>query len=208
MSTTAQRTRRRQAREETRRQIIDAAVKLLRERPFRDISVDALMAETGHSRTVFYRHFDDIPDLIVAVLQEIGNELYEVSRHWASAVEGGQLEVRENLARIVDFFARQGRLLRAVSEASHQDEEIERLYRGFLQMFDELTERAIARAIEAGAIEGLDPHETARALNCLNERYMLDSLGREPIADPEKVLDALTTIWERVLYGHGSASDG
>ena len=57
------------------RQILDAAQAFLRERSFRELNVDALMSRTGHTRTVFYRHFDDIPALMLALIQEIGVEL-------------------------------------------------------------------------------------------------------------------------------------
>jgi AcrR family transcriptional regulator len=200
MSGTAQRTRRRQARDETRRQILDAAEQQLRERPFRELSVEALMADTGHTRTVFYRHFDDLADLALAVLQDVGNELYEVVQRWIASLADGDVAAREALAGIVEFFAREGRLVRAVAEAAHHDDEIERVYRGIVNMFSELTEQALAQEIEAGRIAPLDPHETARALTCMNEGYLLDSFGREPPADREAVLEALSTIWRRVLY--------
>ena len=71
MTVAAQRTRRRQQRGETRAQILQAAQQLLQERSFRELSVDALMSRTGHTRTVFYRHFDDVPAMMLALI-EIG----------------------------------------------------------------------------------------------------------------------------------------
>src|SRR2546421_269607 len=56
MSPQAQRTRRREQRESTRRQILGAAERLLRERPFRELSVDAVMADTGLTRSVHRAH--------------------------------------------------------------------------------------------------------------------------------------------------------
>lgn len=200
MSSTAQRTRRRQARDETRRQILDAAEQQLRERPFRELNVEALMAGTGHTRTVFYRHFDDLADLALAVLQDVGNELYEVVQRWIASLGDGETAAREALAGIVDFFAREGRLVRAIAEAAHHDDEIERVYRGLVSMFSDLTEKALEQEIAAGRVAPLDPHETARALTFMNEGYLLDSFGREPPADREAVLEALSTIWRRVLY--------
>ena len=59
VSISAQRARQREQREVTRRRILDAAEELLRRRAFRDLSVEAVMAETGLTRTAFYRHFDE-----------------------------------------------------------------------------------------------------------------------------------------------------
>jgi AcrR family transcriptional regulator len=196
----AQRTRRRQARTETRRQILDAAERLLRERPFRDLSVEALMAETGHSRTVFYRHFDDLADLAMAVLQDVGTELYEVAQRWIASISEGEAATEEGLAGIVDFWVAQGPLLRAVAEAANHDDEIERLWNGFVEMFNEMSEKALAHEISAGRITHLDPRETSRALNLMNERYLLDRFGRQPQGDRDTAVATLTTIWQRVLY--------
>jgi AcrR family transcriptional regulator len=201
----AQRTRRREQRENTRREILAAAERFLRERPYRELSVEEMMADTGLTRTSFYRHFDDLASLVLAVLQDVGNELYEVAQRWVRSSSNGELAAREGLEGIVDFFARHGPLLRAIAEAAHHDDEIERVYGGYLKMFDELVERALSELLAAGKVSGLDAHETARALNHMNERYLLDSFGRKPAADRERVLETLTTIWRRVLYGQQTA---
>ena len=43
--------------------------------------------------------------------------------------------------------------------------------------------------------------QTARALSIMNQRYLTDVLGRNPTVEPEVVVDTLTTIWVRTLYG-------
>ena len=35
----------------------------------------------------------------------------------------------------------------------------------------------------------------------MNERYLTTVLGRNPTVEPEVVVDTLTTIWIRTLYG-------
>jgi hypothetical protein len=39
----------------------------------------------------------------------------------------------------------------------------------------------------------------ARALNLMNEAYLLDEFGREPFGDPDLALATLKTAWLRVL---------
>ena len=78
MSSPAQRARQREQRERTRRQILAAADQFLRERPYRELSVEVVMAQTGLTRTAFYRHFDDVTDLVLQLLEEIGHDLYAV----------------------------------------------------------------------------------------------------------------------------------
>ena len=200
MATAVQRQRRRQAREETRAQVLAAAEAFLRERPFRELSVDELMARAGHARTVFYRHFDDLPDVAVRLLEGIGAELYEISRAWAASA-GAEEADRHALERIVDFFVRHGPLVRSIAEGASHDEAIERIYRGFIDMFVELTERSLTERIETGRIQAIDAHEVARALTWMNERYFLESFGHEPQTDPDRALNAVWTVWTRTLYG-------
>jgi TetR/AcrR family transcriptional regulator, ethionamide resistance regulator len=199
------RTRRRQEREETRRQILLAADAFLRERSYRELSVDELMRRTGHTRTVFYRHFADLPDLVMQVLQSVGTELMEISRDWAAGFGAPREEARENLARIVDFFARHGPLVGAVADAASYDDEIERLYRQVIDEFVTMTAAAIEQRISTGEMEELDAHETARALTWMNERYLLDSFAHREHREQEPVLEALWAVWSSVLYGRRSA---
>ena len=46
--------------ERTRAEILDAAFEYLWSRPFRDMTVNSLMATTSISRSAFYRYFEDI----------------------------------------------------------------------------------------------------------------------------------------------------
>lgn len=199
MAQAIQRQKRRQAREETRAQILAAADQFLRERSFRELSVDGLMTLTGHTRTVFYRHFDDLPEVAVRLLEKIGSELLEVSQEWAAseATEAGD---RRAIEQIVDFFVRHGPLVRSIAEGASHDEAIEAMYRRFTDGFVEMTERALRTRIDAGRLAPLDAREVARALTWMNERYFLESFGRAPQADREQAVEAVWTIWGRTLW--------
>ena len=200
MTVAAQRVRRRQSREETRRQIMDAAQQFLRERSFREMSVDALMSRTGHSRTVFYRHFDDVPTLILALIEELGAELVEVAEEWAQTERVTAAEARARLAHFVDFYVRYGPLVHAVAEAAHHDEVVEQAYNGMVEGFIELTTNVIRARIESGDLEPIDAEEIGRALVRMMNAYLDDVLGREGGHDHERVLDAIATIWGRTLF--------
>lgn len=196
MSVAVQRSKRRQAREETRAQILAAAERFLRERPFRELSVDILMAQTGHARTVFYRHFDDLADLVLRVLQSAGRgRLLEIAEEWAADPAEDEDSARRALEQIVAFFAEHGPLIRAVVDAASYDESIERLYRALFERFVEVTEKAIAARRSA-----VDAHEVARALNIMNVRYLVDSFGSGQMTEPERARDTLWLIWTRTLY--------
>lgn len=200
MTVATQRARKRQSREETRRQILDAAQAFLREHSFRELSVDALMSRTGHSRTVFYRHFDDIPALILSLIEEIGSELVEVAEEWAQTERVSADEARTRLAHFVDFYVRHGPLVHAVAEAAHHDEVVEQAYGGMVEGFIGLTTNVIQARIESGELAPIDADEVGRALVRMMNAYLDDVLGRDGGHDPERVLDAIATIWSRTLF--------
>lgn len=201
MGHTVQRTRRRQQREETRRQIVDAALEFLEDHSFRELSVEALMARTGHTRTVFYRHFDDVPALVLALISEVGGELVAVGKEWSKDGQGDPDEARRRLGLFVDFYVRHGRVVRAVAEASHHDPVVHQAYAALVEGFVSMTTAAIEDRIRRGMVEGLDAGETARALVWMLNGYLVDRLGGPEQADPAQVLDTLTTIWTRTLFG-------
>ena len=62
-------------RREAARAIVAAAERLLRDRPYRELSVEEVMAEAGLSRTIFYRHFDGLPELVLSLFDAITQAL-------------------------------------------------------------------------------------------------------------------------------------
>src|SRR5436309_13647892 len=195
MSPQAQRTRRREQRESTRRQILDAAERFLRERPYRELSVDVVMGETGLTRTAFYRHFDDVTDLVLRLFSDVGEELYAVAERWAaSAGVAYPAPGREGLAGMVDFYVRHGPLMRAIGEAAATDEQIETAYRGSTETFIELTAGALERMVREGKLDVPDARALACAMTLMNQAYLLDQFGREPQGDPVLALQTLETV--------------
>jgi AcrR family transcriptional regulator len=199
MSTSIQRSRRREQRDRTRREILAAADLFLREHPFRELSVDALMAQTDLTRTAFYRHFEDVTALVLQLLEEVGGELHTVAVRWVeTAPDDFPAAAHEGLAGIVSFFDRNGPLVKAVADASATDHEIEQGYNGFVDAFVDLIESGLDRMIERGRLKPCNTRHLARALNFMNERYLLDEFGRGE-GDPAAALATLERVWLRTL---------
>jgi TetR/AcrR family transcriptional regulator, ethionamide resistance regulator len=198
VSSSVQRLRHREHREQTRRQILAAADRQLRDRPYRELSVETVMADSGLTRTAFYRHFDDAPDLVLRLLEDLGRELYEIAQRWSrGSAEDFPAAAQEGLRGVVAFFERHGPLVAAVAEAAVMDERIESGYQGFLEAFITPTERGFDGMVQRGQVEPFPTRAVARALNLMNERFLLDQLGREPRGDPADVLATIETIWLR-----------
>jgi len=200
MSSAKQRAQRRIQREEARRQIRDAAVEFLRKHPFREMSIDAVMAGTQLARTAFYRHFDDVTELIQQLQLEVGAELYTIAKKWnESPPEEFAAATHQGLTEIAHFFQQHGPLVQAVSDAATTDENVEASYNQMLEAYDKLIARGLDARIADGLLEPCDTRALARALNLTSVTYMLDSFGREPTADPDTVIKTLEIIWLRVI---------
>ena len=199
MSTAKHRTQRRAQREQTRQQILEAADAFLREHPFRELSLEFVMSQTNLTRTAFYRHFEDVPALVLQLLAEVGGELYGIAEQWAARADTDfAAAAHEGLANIVDFFERHGPLVQAVVDAAATDEHVERGYGAFVTAFDGLIVRGLDAMVERGELPQTDTRALARALNLMNERYLLDTFGHRPYGDAATARATLELIWLRV----------
>lgn len=198
---TARRRRPKHDPRDSEREILHAAEQLLRERPFREVTVDEVMRRTGLKRPAFYVHFRDRHDLALRVVQHIGRELFAIAEHWLSGSDPVN-DAHKTLSGIVAVYREHGRVLRALADAAVTDAKVEQAYRGMVADFITATARHIRTEQARGHVSpGLHADETARALIWLEERYLAEALGRDPQADPEVVLEVLRRIWMGCLYG-------
>jgi AcrR family transcriptional regulator len=184
------------------REIIAAAEELLRERPFRDLTVDEVMRRTGLSRPSFYVYFRDRHQLVLRVVERLGAEMWAMSEGWfENTGAGGPASFREALEGVVAVWDRHGPVMHALADAATVDQDVELAHASLMQSFMDVIAEHIEAEIEAGRILPLDAKETARALSLMNDAYLLAALGRTRTATPEKVVETLSTIWMRTLYG-------
>jgi AcrR family transcriptional regulator len=180
---------------------VAAAESLLRERPFRELTVDEVMRRTDLSRPSFYVYFRDRHQLVLRVVEHLGSELFTMSDRWLRGTGEGPAIAREALDGIVAVYTEHGPVMRALADAATDDPSVEQAYAALVQTFVDATARHIDEEIAAGRILPLDGYETAKALVWMMERYLNLSLGREPLTPHATVADTLATIWTRVLYG-------
>jgi AcrR family transcriptional regulator len=179
-------------RSEARGRIAAATERLLAERPYRELSVDAVMTEAGLSRTVFYRHYDGLPEVVLELFEAVAAEL-------AAELESGDL--REILEAATRAFATHGPLMRAVDQAAGHDAVIERANRAVSDAFTARIGEQLQEAMDEGRVRPGDAYELARALNLMNQRYLLDTVARDPDFDPERAVGALLAVWEPLTGG-------
>ena len=193
--------RRRRTPEVAEREIIAAAEALLRERPFRELTVDEVMRRTDLSRPSFYVYFRDRHHLVLRVVEHLGAELFAMSDRWLRGTGEGPQLARDALEGVVEVYASHGPVMRALADAAADDPGVEQAYTAIVQAFVDATARHIEDEIAAGRVLPLDAAETARALVWMMERYLNLSFGYEPATPRDAVAETLITIWTRVLYG-------
>lgn len=202
--------RRRRRRQDSEREILEAAQRLLRERPFRELTVDDLMAATSQSRTAFYRHFTDRQDLLVHLIRDLNEELWEMSAGWLRGSGDPLAEGRLALERLAEVYATHGPLLRAIAEAASHDDHLEGVYRGLVNGFVDATAARIRRDAAAGRTSLAHPDHVAAALVWMTERHLDATFGRvgATTADRSAALETLFTIWMRTLYSPDPTPQG
>lgn len=188
-------------REQSRRRILDAARKLLEDRPWSQVGIEDVTHRAELTRTAFYRHFDDRQTLLLALLDDVGVGLDLIADPWERGEGEPRATLRSALLELVAVFHEHGRLLRAIADAATQDPDVAAMYAQLGARLSASASERIAIEVTEGRSQVADPHEVGSALVWMNERYLLDRFGQAPLGDPERAADALTEIWLRTVYG-------
>ncbi|HKG39510.1 MAG TPA: TetR family transcriptional regulator [Conexibacter sp.] len=180
---------------DARARILAAARSLLLERPFAELTVELVMAQAGLARTVFYRHYADLPQLAPDLLPDtddpIINHIERVEAEQPEAV------VEAMVAALVDVYAEHGPLLRAIDDAARQDRDVAQQLESALVG----PRRLIARLLRGAPHPPPNVQEAARVLMAAHRAYLLDTFGDGRAGRRAKpaARAALGAIWARLL---------
>lgn len=155
------------------------------------------MAESGLSRTVFYRHFDGLPAIMLGLL----DDLLEAVVAEADAGDPSDREIlRRQVALVVATYRKHGRILLALDDAARSDEAVERAYRGRVEHAIDVTSELIERGIALGHTPPMPVRDVTRALTHMNANYLLDLVAHGPEFDTDAAIEALWTVWVRTTW--------
>lgn len=188
---------------ETRDVIRSSVAAIIEEHGVAGLSVAAVMRRAGITRTTFYRQYDDVYEAVVEIFHAVAAEIAASIGPWLTDPDavGSPDIVYPNLLGYARAYARHGRLIRALSDASAVDPRVRRSWGEALQGFVDATAAAIARDQAAGAIRSdLDSQATAYALTMMDDRVAYDRLG-DTQAKPEEFARILAPIWIATLFG-------
>jgi len=167
---------------------------------YADLNVERIATGAGISRTAFYFYFRDKRELLMRLTEHVAEILYTEADAFFDHEGDRTEEIRAALTSIVEVYRQHGPLLRAIVEVSTYDEEIAKVWRGLLQRFADATARRVEREQEEGLALPIDVAPTAFALVWMTERTCYQQLVQGHAA-PAGLVDALTGIWARALYG-------
>lgn len=193
--------RQRQERRTARQRILDVCRDLLEQRAWSDIPLEDVMAGAGLTRTAFYRHFDDRDQVLLALLDELGIEFALTVDPWQAAPDDPAEGLRLGLVALTAVYAEHGGVLTAIADAAARDSDVAARYDALADRLIALVEDRLRLDIAAGRARLDDPHEVARVLVWMNERYLTQTFGRKPHrATPEQAAAALNEVWQLTLY--------
>jgi AcrR family transcriptional regulator len=95
-------TSRSESKELTRQALLRAALKLLSRHSFDSISLREVTREAGVSPTAFYRHFDDMEELGLVLVEDALGSLRQMIRA-ARSVTDTQINVRRSVQTLADY---------------------------------------------------------------------------------------------------------
>lgn len=191
---------RRERSEQTRARILATARELLATRPYSEFTVAAVMEAVGLTRPAFYKHFADLPDLVAAIMLEVAEEMQAIGRAWDRALTVGPATAERHLAEVVDIFADNIALLRALAEAARQDPALSRQRHRYIELLTEEMVAALDQRITDGDLSPMNTREISRAMVIMIEGYLLQALGDPDPVDREVALETIWLLWSRTIH--------
>jgi AcrR family transcriptional regulator len=201
---TPQPTTRIQKSEQTRTAILNAALDFIWSRPFREMTVNELMASTSVSRSAFYQYFNDLNDVMESLLKILQEEILNVDEPWLMGVGDPVDLLLETLSGVVDVCYERGPFLRAITDAAATDIRIEEEWVDFLSSLDDAGAAIIEADQKQGLIPAFDADPVIFALNRLSAYTLTHAFGQHPRKPKQPILEALERIWISTLYGSES----
>src|ERR1700734_906752 len=176
---------------EARHRILAAARELLLDRPFAALTVGDVMARAGLTRTVFYRHFEGLPQLAPELLPDADDPLVD------QVLRGSPEDLIDTMITgLVGLYADNGRGLRAIDAAATDPDgpgAVDRALAG--------PRRQLATLVADAPNPPPNPREFALLLMATHRAYLLDKFGsgNDTPENRHDAIAALAALWRRLL---------
>ena len=189
---------------ETRKAIIEEAVRQLKSREFRDVTVTSIMADLPQSKATFYQYFKKVSDIAGMLLDEFTAAWKVHAIAWLEAEDNHQEIARETLTAVVYVAEKYAYSLRLARDAAAYDADMEAHWTAFRRDSAAFATAIIERDQAAGVIrKDLRSGCVAGSLVLMTTEVFIYLFGfpEEPREKPENTALALRQIWMPTLYG-------
>jgi AcrR family transcriptional regulator len=191
---------------QTRRRLLDATAELLETRGIRDLRVVDIARAVGSSPATFYQYFRDVEAAVLALTQEVGNDLAPLlaflGEPWDA--DHGLDDARALVTGFVDYWDRHRAVLRTRNLAAQEGDERFRDVRNRTlgEFMSTLTDK-IARSRDAGrVVDEMSPLAASAALVALIERMAAFHRELEPIGiSRDDVVETTARIIHQTVVG-------
>jgi AcrR family transcriptional regulator len=192
-------------RDAVQRAVLRATEDLLAEgASWSDLGVERITSRAGISRTAFYFYFRDKRELLLRLTEDVTDELYRQGDIWFSGDGEPAAELRRALSNIGGLYREHGAVLRAIVQTAATDDEVAVSWHRIVDRFVDATSTRIEDLQRHGhAAVREDARATAFALCWMIERAFNQQLVLEAPFPERALVDALTGIFVRAVYGDG-----
>lgn len=183
--------------------VLQATEELLDEgNSYANLKVEQIATRAGIGRTAFYFYFRDKRELLMHLTESLVSELFEHSeRFWRADPGDGIGDLGAVLDENCRIYLRHASVLRAVTEMAAVDDVVGEFWRGMVHRFIDANAQRIEADRAAGRSPVEHPAETAFVLMWATERSLNEWSRSYPDGDPEAIVEALTGVWQRALFG-------
>jgi AcrR family transcriptional regulator len=160
------------------------------------------MGRTGMTRSSFYHYFGSLDEVAIALMRRVQGEMMEATAPWLhpAADDDPAAATERGIRATASVFARHGRVLAAIHEASFQSQAVQSVWRdGVLEDWIRTIAAELRAQRERGATRVDNPEEIARALLLMNTAVFVERLGKAGDS-PEAVAQTLSEIWVGAIY--------
>lgn len=189
--------------------LMDAAREVFRENGFAYARVSDMAARAGMSNGAFYRYFTDKHDILMALLNELASELYEMSREpWQPG--DPEHSVRETTRRYLELYRTHADLMRVEIEAAQTEQTVLEVWQDTRARFYDRIARSLARAQKEGVVRAdIDTKLAAALLGGMTEHfaYLHYVLEEQPKRSPAKLAEQVSRIWSHGVYVTDPSTD-
>ena len=187
--------------DQRRSALLESLDQHLQESSFDSINIADISRRAGVTRSAFYFYFENKAAAVAALMEELYDEIFAVSRELTSTDSTPEVRITSMVTGLFGATRRHEHLFAAMLEARATSQAVREMWDADLQSFVEPLAEMIRSERTAGrAPDGPDPVGLATMLLELNDRA-LERLVRGSTLTDEQQEEAVTAVWLRTIYG-------